>query len=323
MSDPFDAIHAQPHAVKTLRAASADGRIASAYLFVGPSGVGKEKAALALAEATIGNGHRIANGHHPDVRIFRPRDEGNRNIKVDYLRQEILPYADFAPFEAAHAFLIFPEVDVSFPEAHPESANALLKTLEEPRRGVHFVLLAERPDRLLPTIRSRCQRVGFEALPGGVLASILNEHGVPSEHQPAAIALADGRADRALELAADGTARALFDLALDIDEAVAQPAPGQLVETASRLAKHDRLPLALDTLLRFYRDVARVCAGASDDVLAFQHYRPALDRCAQSIDVGRAAARVGLITAALADLEVNANATIAMDALLFRMRTAR
>src|SRR5690554_6974860 len=124
---------------------------------------------MALASHAVARGdegllERIRRGNHPDVRVFRPRDEGARNLPVEVIREQVLPVAQFAPFEASGAFLIFPEADVSFPEAHPEAANAFLKTLEEPPKGVHFILLAERPDRLLQTTRSRCQRVRFAPL---------------------------------------------------------------------------------------------------------------------------------------------------------------
>ena len=161
----FSQILAQESAVRTLRHALAQDRVAHAYLFEGPSGVGKERAALALAAALLCPNARsgaacscnacgrIQSGVHPDVRVFRPRDEGDRNLAVEVVRSEILPFARFAPFEGEAACLIFPEADVSFPEQHAESANALLKTLEEPRTKLTFMLLSERPDRLLPTIR--------------------------------------------------------------------------------------------------------------------------------------------------------------------------
>ena len=146
----LDAIEAQGSAVAALRRAIARDRVASAYLFEGPSGVGKEQAALGFAAEAIGPGgadaaqlrERIAGDKHPDVRVFRPRDEGKRNIPVDFVRDEILPVARYAPFESARAFLVFPDADVSFPMEQPAAANALLKTLEEPRRGVTFILLA-------------------------------------------------------------------------------------------------------------------------------------------------------------------------------------
>ena len=182
----LDSVRAQDGAVRALQRARQHGRVASAYLFDGPSGVGKERAAVAFATDVVsgGNPHivdRIEAEAHPDVRVFGPRDEGKRNIQVEVLRNEILPLAQFAPFEASSTFFIFPEADVSFPAFQAEAANALLKTLEEPRPNVHFILTSERPDSLLPTIRSRCQRIRFARLPDAVLRDILQSEGVPEE----------------------------------------------------------------------------------------------------------------------------------------------
>jgi DNA polymerase-3 subunit delta' len=281
-------VQAQDGAVRTLMRARERGRVASAYLFDGPSGVGKERTALAFATDVVAGGDphiaaRIESGSHPDVRVFRPRDEGKRNIQVEVLRTEILPLAQFAPFEAASTFFIFPEADVSFPVFQPEAANALLKTLEEPRPNVHFILTSERPDSLLPTIRSRCQRVRFGRLPNAVLRDILQSEGVPQDSIAAAIALSAGRADVALALASDGSVDALTDLVMSIDDAVRGSGPGALVELAEQLARRDDLDLALLTLQTFYRDLAVTSLGAPPEDLGFsargQELQEACDPC--------------------------------------------
>lgn len=318
----FSRVRSQPHAVATLERAFAQGKVASSYLFEGPSGVGKQLAAVALARAVIGEAEteRIDAGRHPDVRIFGPRDEGHGNIQVEYLRNEILPFAQFAPFEAKAAFVIFPRADVSFPTIHPEAANAILKTLEEPRPNVHFVLLSERPDRLLPTIRSRCQRVRFGRLPSDELQTILAAHDVEEADRGAAIALAGGSAERALLLSEEGTGQALLDLALDVDEALAGTKPGTLIDMAERLAKGPDLRLALDTLATFYRDLACLAAGLEDEHLAFRHAAGELRKRAARLTAGTAASRVGLLVAIERDLDRNANPQVAVDGLLFRLR---
>ena len=97
----LDDILSQP-ATRVLRRALDQDRLPSAYLFEGPSGVGKQKAAVALATEAITAGsaepealaRRIAGGTHPDVRIFGPRDEGGRNIQVEFLRKEVLPVTE-------------------------------------------------------------------------------------------------------------------------------------------------------------------------------------------------------------------------------------
>lgn len=335
MSDPFDApdpfaaLVAQDAATTLLRAAVAHDRVASAYLFEGPSGVGKQKAAIALAQAVIGARteeskredvlRRIAAGAHPDVRTFHPRDEGDRNIQVEAVREQILPFAQFAPFEAKSAFVILPEADVSFPENHPEGANAILKTLEEPRPGVHFVLLAERPDRLLVTIRSRCQKVRFARLPPSALETILAREGAGEGERVAAIALADGRADRAMALAKEGAADALLESAMRVDEIAARGVPGEMVGLAEELAKKADVDAVLDALVTFYRDVAASSLGAPESALAFRHRRERIAERAKSVGAERAARACERIREIEERLEQNANKELALGRLLFEI----
>jgi DNA polymerase III subunit delta' len=325
-------IDAQDAAMRVLRRALERERIGQAYLLWGPSGVGKQLAAVALAKAALcpsrpGEGcdacetcRRITQGSHADVRVFAPRDEGNRNLQVDYVRSEILPIAKFAPFEAERAFLIFPQADLSFPVQHPEAANALLKTLEEPRPRVHFVLLSERPDRLLTTIRSRCQRVRFAPLPAHALDRILQRRGVPEPARSAAVALAGGRADRALELCEGDRAQGVLDWALRVDAALGLRDPAELLELAETLARSDDRDLALESLAGYYRDVAARGLGLGHEELAFRHHAERIEARAAELTPSGAAQRVARIQQLREDLEQrNANPELAFNGLLFGM----
>jgi DNA polymerase-3 subunit delta' len=290
--------------------------------------VGKELTAASFATDVIANGdpliaRRIASGSHPDVRVFGPRDEGKRNIQVDVLRSEILPLAQFAPFEAHSTFFIFPQADVSFPDFQPEAANALLKTLEEPRRNVHFILTSERPDSLLPTIRSRCQRIRFGRLPDAVLRRILESEGVSDAAIGPAIALSAGRADVALALAREGLVEELTSLVLSIDDAVRGGGPGTLVELAEQLGRREDLELALLTLQTFYRDLSVGALGVPRGELAFAGSSEDVERRARSIDAGAAAACVSMIHDCVRSIQQNANRQVALDALLFGLRKQR
>jgi len=321
----LESVRAQDGAVRALLRAREHGRVASAYLFDGPSGVGKERTAVAFATDVVAGGdlhiaERIESGAHPDVRVFRPRDEGKRNIQVEVLRTEILPLAQFAPFEAASTFFIFPEADVSFPVFQPEAANALLKTLEEPRPNVHFILSSERPDSLLPTIRSRCQRIRFARLPNAVLRDILQSEGVPEESIAPAIALSAGRADVALALAKDGAVDALTDLMISVDDAVRGSGPGTLVELSEQLARRDDLELALLTLQAFYRDLAVTSLGLPAEGLGFSARGEELQERMASVSSSAAAARVSLIHDCVRSMQRNANRQVALDSLLFGLR---
>ena len=328
-------LRGQNTAIKTLERALQGQRLPNAYLFEGPSGVGKERAALGLAQARLclaqplrGCGKclvctRILSGNHPDARRFAPRDEGKRNLQVETLRSEILPIAQYAPFEGEHAFMIFPEADVSFPVAHPEAANALLKTLEEPRAHVTFVLLSDRPQQLLSTIRSRCQRVRFGPLPPLVIEHVLEEHGIAPALRAAANALSEGSADRALELAEGGVAAELLARALRIDRTLALGDSGRLIELSEELAKSDDLSRVMETLAALYRDVAAQGLGLSADKLRFQSERAQIEERARELAPRGAAARVSRLAELPELLSRNANPQIALDNLLVQLSQLR
>lgn len=324
-------LRAQPAATATLQSALEAERIAHAYLFAGPSGVGKEQAALALACARnctqrpgVGCGgdcgvcSRIWAGSHPDVRIIRPRDEGNRNLQVDYIRQEVLPFTQFAPFEAKSAVLIFAEADVCFPSHQAEAANALLKTLEEPRAGVSFILLSARPDRLLTTIRSRCQRVRFGPLPREVIMDVLAAHDTPAADRETAAALCLGQADRALDLAQEGRGQSLLDWAMQLDEVAQDKRPGALLDAAEGLSRSDDRDLVLDTLGLLYRDLAAASLGQREQLL-FAHRADEIEARTRGTSAGTWAGRYAAIQGAVAAFERNANAQVTLDALLFAL----
>jgi DNA polymerase-3 subunit delta' len=196
-----------------------------AYLFSGPSGAGKSEAALAFAAGLAcpegGCGvcntcRRVLAGLHPDVEIIAP--EGN------FLRKEQITeinlQAVYRPYEARAKVYIFLEAD-SF---NAEAANAFLKTLEEPPGHVHFILVTDHPERLLPTIASRCQPVAFSPVPVPAMAADLSARFGLAEAEAVLLArVAGGDLTYARELATSESARReraqLLDLARDIPAA--------------------------------------------------------------------------------------------------------
>ena len=139
---------------------------------------------------------------------------------------------------------------------------------------MHFLLLSERPDRLLPTIRSRCQRVRFAALPNAALDRILDAaRRAPRTRGARRSRSAAGRADRALELCQGERALHVLDSALQIDAAVERRDPAELLGLGEQLASADDRALVLESLAAFYRDVAACGLGASSAELSFARSR--------------------------------------------------
>ena len=220
---PFDGILGQDTAVQTLKTALSSGRLHHAYRFEGPDGVGKERAAFALAQALVcsvqpddGCGTCSACRRavsfssespcvpqHPDVvlverGLYPPAVLGRSSpettgIGVEQVRRIVVARAGYPPHEARRLVFIFRAAH----ELTPNAANALLKTLEEPRHDVHFLLITDQPRRLLDTIRSRTLPVRFGPLPDRVLGEILASRGL--EADATSIALAGGSASRLIE----------------------------------------------------------------------------------------------------------------------------
>ena len=214
----FADIVGQEMAVSILSRALEQGA-SHAYLFSGPPGVGKSEAALAfaagLACADGGCGacttcRRVQEGLHPDVEIVAP--EGNFIRKEEIT--EINLHAVYRPYEARAKVYVFLEAD----NFNAEAANAFLKTLEEPPAHVHFILVTDHPERLLPTIASRCQSVTFSPVPAPALAAdLVSRFGTVRSARPICLArVAGGNLTYARELATSESARRQRDLLLDL-----------------------------------------------------------------------------------------------------------
>ncbi|MDO8209968.1 hypothetical protein [Conexibacter sp. CPCC 206217] len=199
-----------PNARATLGAALAPGgRPSHAYLFHGPAGSGKRTAARGFAAALLADGapdpdgvrRRVEHGTHPDLTWVTP--SGAHEMLVGDVQEAVVEAAAMTPFEATRRVFVIERADTLIDQA----ANKMLKTLEEPARFVHIVLLSDRIAEVLPTIRSRCQLVRFDALTVAQLEARVGRHGVPPEQAAACARLALGDGARALELAlGDGPA---------------------------------------------------------------------------------------------------------------------
>ncbi|MDR0888458.1 MAG: DNA polymerase III subunit delta' [Coriobacteriales bacterium] len=174
---PFDSLVGQPLVQKFLKNAVGTNKTTHAYMFVGPLGAGKTEAAYALAKALLcPNGGcnacdtciRISHGTHPDVHTIEPL--GAASYLADQIH-ELIHDTTLAPVRADHKVYIITRGDM----LTGVSANALLKTLEEPLPDVTFILLARTRSSVLPTIMSRCTVLSFRRIPEREAAALLQE----------------------------------------------------------------------------------------------------------------------------------------------------
>jgi DNA polymerase III subunit delta' len=290
--DTFETFPEQDEAKSLLRAALAEGP-AHAYLFHGPRGVGKRRAALAFAGALLGDPDRVARRAHPDLYVLEPLGDQIRIDPVRDLRRDL----HMRPFESDRRVYVVLGAHLM----NEDAADALLKDLEEPPDYAVIVLVADDLGSLATTIRSRCQHVPFRRLSQRAVKAHLSTRGVSGEKLDALARLAGGRLDRAERLVNEeagerrstliALARAVYrDPAFD--PAVASGKVGELaqaraaearaeaeaaatgeesqreleqrVRRAGRGAEREEILDALDILASWYRDLVVSAAGAED-----------------------------------------------------------
>jgi len=219
MSALFEDLIGQPLAVNLLEAALQRQRLAPAYLFAGPEGVGRRLGALRFLEGLLADGQvserqrrRLLERNHPDLLWVEPtfqhqgrlytRDEAeeaglSRRTPPQLRLEQIRAVSRFLarqPVEAQRGMVV-----IESAEAMPEAAaNALLKTLEEPGHGM-LILLSAAPERLLSTIRSRCQLIRFLQLAQVDLQRVLQRCEAQEADPPELLAMAAGSPGALLE----------------------------------------------------------------------------------------------------------------------------
>jgi DNA polymerase-3 subunit gamma/tau len=208
----FDDVVGQDHVVRTLKNAITRQRIAHAYLFVGPRGTGKTSTARIFAKAlNCTNGPKadfdvndpackaIADGTHLDVIEI----DGASNNGVDQVR-DLRETVRYAPAQGKFKVYIIGEVHMLSAAAF----NALLKTLEEPPEHVKFVFATTDPQKVLPTIVSRCQRFDLKPIPNELIVERLKK--IAKEEK---IKVSDGALSCIARLADGGMrdAQSIFD----------------------------------------------------------------------------------------------------------------
>ena len=226
----FPGVRGHSGAQVALARALARGQLHHALVLVGPRGVGKATFARGLACALLcperpaqGCGvcttcHRVLAGNHPDVDWLLP-DSKAGTISVDsaracHIRQSHAPYEG-----RAYVVIVDPA------DALGEGAgNALLKTIEEPRPGIHFLLLTTNLQGMLPTILSRALPVRIGRLDDNIVAEIVQARApeVPQGRSDMAVLLAEGSAGVALELASDPSLERCLELLRQALSAVQQ-----------------------------------------------------------------------------------------------------
>ena len=332
---PFRAITGHRPLLELLARATARDTLPPSLLFAGPEGIGKRRTALALAEAlncdrpvTTAAGRdacgecapckRIARGVHADVLVVEPGDSGS--IKIEQIR-DVIDRAGYRPFEGRRRVVIIDQADALGANAQ----DAILKTLEEPPSASVFVLITDRPDMLLPTVRSRCQRLRFGPLsPADVAALLMRDHEMSPAEAHAAAAAADGSIGRALDGSAEDAIEARDAAAALLKGAAATGDPLRRLQGAKALvgtgtADRDELARRLLAMSSLIRDLGVLQSAADDRTLANADLKPQLQSLLRSFDGDRTLHAFSVVDRALWALDRNASPKIVADWLALNL----
>ena len=347
----FDEIVEQTEAKRLLQAAVEEGP-AHAYLFHGPAGVGKRKAALAFAGGLLGDRGRVERQAHPDLYVLEPLGDQIRIDEIRALRRDL----HMRPFEATRRVYLV----VSAHLMNAEAADALLKDLEEPPDYAVIVLLADELGPLPETIRSRCQLVLFSRLSERAVRAVVDAWapGLAPERATAVARVAGGRLDRAerlldpeaaarrqellsvaravyadaeftpataaervLELVAAGAEEAKERVSKELEWLDLPEREADLRKRRTELgAQREGVLEALDELSAWYRDLVCVATGAESVVAHFDHLGELREdgRIERLAAAERAAELVRETWRAFEEL--NLHAKLALEALFVRLR---
>ncbi len=311
--------------IQILSKAVSSGRVAHAYLFAGPAGVGKETTAMSFARALlcshaaggdacgICRGCRLlGSGNHPDFHLVAP---DGLSIKIEQVR-EILRRVSYNAYRGGRKVFLIRQADLMTREA----ANCILKTLEEPPAGAVFILLSARPQALLPTIHSRCQIIYFNAIPAPDLTrGLVGLKGLAEEEARLYAALSGGSMGRALSYAS-GALMADRDAANDLAGLLRHGGPLDAVQAAERISEsRAKAVFTLETLVCWFRDLL-VWREAGEEGSYFNTDRvEAIKIEAAGYDTGRIMAIIEEIAATKRRIEVNVNTRLALETLFLQL----
>jgi DNA polymerase-3 subunit delta' len=326
----FRDILGQERVLGYLKAALSRGRLAHAYLFLGPEGVGKASIAQALAAALnctdpredgdacgmCPSCRRLAAGTHPDFLVIAPTSEGRQpQIKIEQIREfcRLTAYPPVA--EGWRVALIKPAEALN-----DAAANSLLKTLEEPPPHHLFILTAGVEADLFPTVVSRCQKLAFAPLPYPLITQELIRQGLSPSQAALMAALSGGSLGRALVMEPEELLQQRQQVLTDL-ESLSQGNDTTALDWAQGLAKSAS---ETDTFLLltqlWYRDLLLLSCGAPERLLAHQDRMPDLQAEASRNDQDVWLAKLAALSGAHRHLRANLNPELTLDLLGFRLQ---
>jgi DNA polymerase-3 subunit delta' len=322
----FKDVYGHEKQIRVLQTAMSRDRIPHAYLFYGMEGIGKRTVAEVFAKAlNCASGRdsldacdacssclKIDHGNHPDVITIKAQGQSIRIQEIRELQEQM----KFSPFEGGRRIFIIVDAD----RMNIASANAILKTLEEPSASNILVLLTSRPHQLPATVLSRCQHLRFNPLRRETVASFLEEKSSLDHKSAHLIALSSG--------GSIGKARAMNDesylttraTVLDIIARIKTKDPLKLLSALNDFGQERKdIMERLGILMTGYRDALVYKETGDRDSLINQDYIDIIKSVAESESGRDIVSCIRAVDRAFHTINQNANKQLTLEVMMFRL----
>jgi DNA polymerase-3 subunit delta' len=252
-----------------------------------------------------------------------PSETSNQQVyyRIDQVRQDVIQPMSLARGEGKYKVNILIDAE----KMREEAANAFLKLLEEPPPQTVFLLTTSRPEQLLPTILSRCQRLRFDPLlPETIEQALTDREGMAPEAASTLARMADGSYSRALELSENEALLTSRELVLDYFRAAYTQRVESLDRCVQELQKQgrERVKSVLRLMLRWIRDLLLYRTMGADAPLVNVDQQEAVARFCENLPEANLEAMAGLVEEAMELTERNVRVSLLLTALAQRLAQA-
>ncbi|MCD6154144.1 MAG: DNA polymerase III subunit delta' [Syntrophobacterales bacterium] len=321
----FENIYGQNKQIAILKRAIETGRVAHAYLFHGMKGIGKKTTARTFAKAMNCKGEnidscdkcsscaKIDRGFHPDVITVEPKGVSIRIQDIRDLQNQM----KFKPFEGEKRIFIIVDAE----KMNGPSANALLKTLEEPNPSNILILITSRPYQLPATIISRCQKIRFDPIRRNTLASFLeNSASLDSKSAWLLAPPSRGSIGNALEMMKRSYLSSKNEVIEKIVDYDNEKDPLVFFTIADCFGENRKtITEKLDTLRDWYRDMLVYKETKDPDILINQDILNITKRFSEKLSGHDILRNIKTINLAYRAIEQNANKQLTLESMMFKL----